>query len=185
MEEEKKDVVEEETKEESKEEKKEDSKLVKAFTDTKDDTSEFDKKDVEENVAMGVLSYIWILWLVPLLAAPSSKFAKYHANQGLILFIFEMVGGFVLGILTIIPYIGFVFWILLSIFELLCLILAILGIVNAVQGKAKELPLIGKWKLIDYTKVTPKEEAKEDAKEEPKEEEKTEEEPKAEEPKEE
>ena len=82
-----------------------------------------------------------------------------------------MLGGAVLGILTIIPYVGIVFWVLLSLFELLCLILAILGIVNAVQGKAKELPLIGKFKLIDYTKVEPEEKKEEEPKEEEKKEE--------------
>ena len=179
MEEEKKDILEEteeEKKEEEKEEKpkeekkEEDSKIVKAFTDTKDDTGEFDKKDIEDNSVMGLLAYIWILWIIPLLAAKNSKFAKYHANQGLILFIVEVLGGAVLGILTIIPYVGDVFWVLLSLFELLCLILAILGIVNAVQGKAKELPLIGKFKLIDYTKVEPEEKKEEEPKEEKKEE---------------
>ena len=119
---------------------------------------------------MGLLAYLWILWLIPLLAAKNSKFAKYHANQGLILFIVEVLGGTVLGILTIIPYVGFVFWILLSLFELLCLIFAVLGIVNAVQGKAKQLPLIGKFKLIDYTKVEPEEKKEEEAEEEKKEE---------------
>ena len=106
MEEEKKDILEEteeEKKEEEKEEKpeeekkEEDSKIVKAFTDTKDDTGEFDKKDIEDNSVMGLLAYIWILWLIPLLAAKNSKFAKFHANQGLILFILEVIGGAVFG----------------------------------------------------------------------------------------
>ena len=179
MEEEKKEVLEEteteakeeETKtEETKEEKKEESKFAKAFTDTKDETSSFDKKDIEENNVYALLSYIWILWLVPLLAAKNSKFAKYHANQGLVLFIVEMIAGIVFGALSYIPAIGFIFSILLGLFELLCLVLAILGIINAVQGQAKELPVIGKFKLIDYNKV---EEAP--AKEETKEEEKKEE----------
>ena len=169
MEEEKKETLEEteEVKEEPKEEKKEESKFTKAFTDTKDETSSFDKKDIEENNVLALLSYIWILWLIPLLAAKNSKFAKYHANQGLVLFIVEMIGAIVLGALSWIPTVGIVFSILLAIFELLCLILAILGIVNAVQGQAKELPLIGKFKLIDYTKV---EETKEEKVEEEKEE---------------
>lgn len=176
MEEEKKDVLEEQPEEkaseESKEEKKaEDSKFVKAFTDTKDSTSEFDKKDIEDNSVMGLLAYLWILWLVPLLAAKDSKFARFHANQGLVLFILEAIGGTVLGCLTWIPYVGIVFTILLSIFGLLCLILMIIGIINAVQGQAKELPLIGKIKLIDYNKVSEKEEPKEE-KEETKEEDK-------------
>lgn len=178
MEEEKKELNEEEVKEEKKEEteeKKEDSKFVKAFTETKDDTAEFDKKDIEENSVMALLSYIWILWLIPLLAAPKSKFARYHANQGLVLFILEMIIGVVFGSLSWIPTIGIVFTILLSLCELLCLVLAVIGIVNAVQGQAKELPLIGKFKLIDYNKL-PEDDAKEEKKEETEEKKESEEE---------
>lgn len=171
MEEEKKENLEEEQVEEKKEEKKEeDSKLVKAFTDTKDDTAEFDKKDIEDNSVMALLAYIWILWLIPLLAAKESKFARYHTNQGLVLFILEMIVGVVLGSLSWIPTIGIIFTILLSICELLCLILAVIGIINAVQGQAKELPLIGKFKLIDYNQVEKKAEEDKEAKEENKEE---------------
>ena len=178
MEEEKKEVLEEENKEEvkeepaeeKKEEPKEDSKLVKAFTETKDDTSEFDKKDIEDNSVMGLLAYIWILWLIPLLAAKNSKFAKFHANQGLILFILEVIGCAVFGpfiaIFADVPFLSTLFKILLSVFELLCLVLAVIGIVNAVQGQAKELPLIGKFKLIDYNKVEAEENKEEEKKEE-------------------
>ena len=181
MEEEKKEVLEEkeetkeeqeevkeekEEKEEAKEEKIEDSKLVKAFTDTKDSTGEFDKKDIEDNSVMGLLSYLWILWLIPLLAAKNSKFARFHANQGLVLFILEVLGGTVFGVLTRIDKIGGIFWALFGIFEFLCLILAVLGIVNSVQGQAKELPLIGKFKLLDYNKVTAEEKAEEEEKKE-------------------
>ena len=170
--EEKEEVKEEskEEKEEQKEEKKEDSKFVKAFTDTKDSTSEFDKKDIEDNSVMGLLAYIWILWLIPLLAAKNSKFAKFHANQGLILFILEVIGGAVFGpfiaIFAEVPFLSTLFKILLSVFELFCLILAVLGIVNAVQGQAKELPFIGKFKLLDYNKVEAEENKEEEKKEE-------------------
>lgn len=48
-----------------------------------DTTSASSTSDQNDKI-FGVLAYIGILWLVPLLAAPKSKFAKYHANQGLV-----------------------------------------------------------------------------------------------------
>ncbi|MFH1425871.1 MAG: DUF4870 domain-containing protein [Candidatus Kerfeldbacteria bacterium] len=92
--------------------------------------------DAEENKMMAVLAYIGILVLVPLLAAKDSKFAQYHAKQGLALFIAEVV----IGLVGIIPFIG---WLVMFVGFLACLVLAIMGIMNALNGKEKELPLLG------------------------------------------
>lgn len=118
------------------------------FNDTKDDTSAFDPADIESNKAMGILSYLSWLVLIPLIAAPKSPFARFHANQGLILAIIEIAFGIVLGALSLIPVIGIVFNIILSLLWLVFLLFTILGIVNAANGKAKELPVIGKIRLI-------------------------------------
>ncbi len=47
--------------------------------------------DVEANRFMAALSYVWILCLIPLLLRRQSKFAQFHAKQGLILFIFGII----------------------------------------------------------------------------------------------
>ena len=107
-----------------------------------------DPADVEKNKVTGVLSYLWILWLVPLLAAKDSAFAKYHCNQGLVLFIVSIAAwivNFILDmILVFIPVLGWILMILLH-FGLIIgiLVLAIMGIINAVNGVCKPLPLIG------------------------------------------
>lgn len=92
----------------------------------------------ENDKLYGVLAYIGILFLVPLLAAKDSKFAMYHANQGLVLFIFEVVVGVVGGIL---PFVGW--FLIVPIGSLVGLIFAIMGIINAAKGEMKPLPLIG------------------------------------------
>ena len=107
------------------------------LNNTPDTTAEFDAKDISDNKVMAVLAYLSILVLIPLFAAKDSKFARYHTNQGLILFIVDII----VSALTFIPVIG---WLL----SLATLVLTIIGIVNAAQGKAKELPLIGKFKLL-------------------------------------
>ena len=102
-------------------------------------------KDITDNKVMAVLAYIGILFLIPLLAAPNSRFARFHANQGLVLFLAEVVLGAAGGVLGLIPFVG---WIISSAIGIVCLAFMIIGIVNAANGKAKELPLIGSFKLI-------------------------------------
>ena len=118
------------------------------LTNTKDTTSEFDQNDVEQNKVMAILAYISILVLIPLFAAKESKFARYHTNQGLILCICEIIVWVIFSILGIIPFIGIIFRILNVVISLGFLALAILGIINAANGKAKELPLIGKFTIL-------------------------------------
>ena len=120
------------------------------------DTSEAD--DARNNKAMGVLAYLGILVLVPIFAAKESKFARYHANQGLVLALaeiaFAIVYSILTGILTAI-LLGTGAWglwsvitTLLGLVWLVFLALAIIGIVNAVNGKMKDLPVIGKIRIL-------------------------------------
>lgn len=104
-------------------------------------TPQPNKEDVEKNKAMAVIAYI--IFFIPLLAARDSKFAMYHANQGLNLFLLAVVGNIVLGV---IPFLG---WFLMAtIFPIVIFVFVILGIVNASKGEMKPLPLIGKFELI-------------------------------------
>ncbi|WP_181349671.1 DUF4870 domain-containing protein [Thalassobacillus sp. CUG 92003] len=98
-------------------------------------------QDAEDNKGMGILAYI--IFFIPLLAAKESKFAMYHANQGLLLLL-TAVGVNVVG--TIIPIIGWLF--ILPFGNLLVFILAIIGIISAAKGEMKPLPVIGKYTLI-------------------------------------
>ena len=107
----------------------------------RDTTADFAKNDIEKNKFYALVSYIGILWLIPLLAARDSKFAQFHANQGILLTIL----GAISGIIAFIPFIGgIVAWIL----GIACTALMIIGALNCVQGKARELPFIGSYRLI-------------------------------------
>ena len=116
-------------------------------------TQMFDPNDVQQNKVLSVFAYLGILFLIPLLAVPNSRFARFHVNQGLVLFLFDIASGIIVGIVSAIfiwtPIVGsIIIWLISSIFTIGALILTILGIMNAATGKAKELPLIGKIKLI-------------------------------------
>ena len=117
------------------------SEQLNKLNDTPDSTASFDSADIEANKVLALLSYLGILFLVPLIAAKDSKFARFHANQGLVMFIFELI----LGVVSSIPVIGLIVG---AVGYLVTVVFIILGIVNAAGGKAKELPLIGKFKLL-------------------------------------
>lgn len=102
-----------------------------------------ERTDAADNKAMAILAYI--LFFVPLLAAKQSKFAMYHANQGLILFLTAVAVNIVS---SIIPIIG---WLLIGpLANLGLFILAIVGILNAAGGRWNPLPLIGGVRIINY-----------------------------------
>lgn len=85
-------------------------------------------------------------------SAKGSKFARFHANQGLTLFIACVAWSIVYSILNwIILAISWRLYFISSIIGLLSLVfllLAVIGIINAANGKAKELPVIGKFKFL-------------------------------------
>lgn len=102
---------------------------------------EVDPSDIEKNKIMAILAYI--IFFIPLLASKESKFAMYHANQGLILFLAAVIIN-VVG--AVIPIIGWL--IIIPLGNLAVLVGAILGIVKAAGGKVAPLPLIGKYNLL-------------------------------------
>lgn len=111
------------------------------------------QQDVEQNKVMAVLAYFGILVLIPILAAKESKFARFHANQGLILLITGVAYSiFVQVIIKIVAFISYalagIVGIALGLAWLLLLVLAIIGIINAVKGEFKQLPLIGQFQIL-------------------------------------
>lgn len=118
------------------------------MNNTKDYTAEYDKNDIEQNKVMAILAYLGWLVLIPLFAAKESKYARFHVNQGLILAIVETVVMIVLSILTLIPVIRWIFYIVEAVAGIVFLVMWIIGIMNAANGRAKELPVIGSFKLL-------------------------------------
>ncbi|MDD3920128.1 MAG: DUF4870 domain-containing protein, partial [Eubacteriales bacterium] len=128
------------------------SAAVQDFNNTADTTGSYDQADVQQNKAMAILAYFGPLVLIPLFAAKDSRFARFHANQGLVLCIAEIAYGIIYSIISAILMaiswrLAFILTIL-SLVYILFTVLAILGIINAANGKAKELPLIGKIRII-------------------------------------
>lgn len=88
-----------------------------------------------KNIGMGVLCYLGILVLIPLLTdAKNDPFVKFHIKQGIVLLIVDIIVSFI----TWIPFIG---WIL----GLALFVLWIIGLVNVIGGKEEKLPIIGQF----------------------------------------
>lgn len=123
--------------------------------DSDDLTGMFDTNDIQQNQALTMVGYIPLLFLIPLLAASTSKYAKFHANQGLILTIFAFVSAVIDKLIDFIigwiPVIGGIVSTVVSVaLGVAVLAYIVIGIVNAAQGKAKKLPVIGE--LLDIIK---------------------------------
>lgn len=128
------------------------SQKIQNLNNTADTTADFDANDINSNKAMAILAYFGPLVLIPIFATKQSKFARYHSNQGLVLLIASILYGIAYSILSsIILAISWRLYFIVSIIGLVSIvitILAIIGIINAATGKAKELPLIGKFKIL-------------------------------------
>ena len=109
--------------------------------DGADYTAQFAPADIEANKIMAVLAYI--LFLIPLLAAKESPYAKYHTNQGLLVCL-AAIAVSIVG--SIIPILGW--FIILPVGSIIVAVLGIIGIINAWKGTAKDLPIIGKIRII-------------------------------------
>ncbi|TSC84879.1 MAG: hypothetical protein G01um101413_263 [Parcubacteria group bacterium Gr01-1014_13] len=91
----------------------------------------------KHSTLMAVLAYV--LFFIPLLTdAKNDPFVKFHVKQGLVLFIACLAT----GIIVRMPVIG---WILIAPLNIFLLILWIIGVLNALGGKQKPLPVIGQY----------------------------------------
>ena len=111
------------------------------------------KKDAEDNKIMGILAYLGILVLVPIFAAKESRFARFHANQGLVLLIALIVVYIAIMVLGIVlAFVSTTLALLTSLLSLVVwigwLVFVIIGIINAAKGEMKELPIIGKYTIL-------------------------------------
>ena len=87
---------------------------------------------------MSILAYIGPLVIVSFIIAKEDPHVKFHIKQGGVLFAIEILA-WLLGMIF------FVLAPLLLIVNLATLVLSIVGIVHAVNGAEKELPIVGPY----------------------------------------
>ena len=89
-------------------------------------------------IIMGVISYLWILFIIPLLAMRKDELVHFHAKQGLVLFLSSIA----VSIFTVIPYVG---WTVGPVLHLVLLVFWVIAIVHALLRKKWKMPLLGTW----------------------------------------
>lgn len=113
---------------------------------------EYSSQDIQQSKLFAIFSYIGILFIIPLLFCRNSRFARFHTNQGLILFIAEFLFNLSLRILHFVNRISLIHfsWLisLLNVFSIVFLVLSIWGIINVCTGKAVKLPILGEIILL-------------------------------------
>jgi len=75
----------------------------------------------------GLLSYFWVFSIIALIIKKNNGFVRFHASQGLLLFVISLAG--------IIPGLG-------QLLMLAICVVAIIGMVKAYGGDKWELPLL-------------------------------------------
>lgn len=114
--------------------------------------SNFNEQDIESNKWIALIAYLSILSLVTAIIAPNSKYARYHANQGICLLIAEVIFGIVkVLVCTILGWIPLFGWIVIIVFNLagnLFLVLSVLGMVHVIRGEVKPIPIIGRFQIL-------------------------------------
>lgn len=119
-------------------------------------TGGFDYSDLNSsNKWCYALAYLWILFFLPLVVCPDSRVGRFHANQGLLLFIVStgcgLIAGF-LGLFGAIPVLGAILGTIGGIIGWAAGVIHLAGfiyaLVNILNNLAVELPVIGKYRLI-------------------------------------
>lgn len=136
------------------------SPVKKLFFATKDETEKYNKTDIEENCHFALISYLMYFFFVPMIVKPYSEYLRFHGNQGLNLVLFstglEIVNviinciiGAVCTVDGVLNNVGVILTVIITmLINIVILIWIAIGIANAVKGKARELPVIGKFRIL-------------------------------------
>jgi len=101
----------------------------------------YQTSDVKQHKLLAVLAYL--LFFVPLIVGKRSRFAMYHCNQGLVLFLTFLACNIMLGMIS------FIGWLLVPLANMAVLFLMIVGMLNAAGGLMRPLPVIGKINILN------------------------------------
>lgn len=110
----------------------------------------FDVRDFEKNRLFGALGYV--AFFVPLFARPASRFGRFCANQGLLLWIAAAAVLLAFGVLNLllgwIPLLGWLIRFARGVALLIVFAAALYYGYKAYKGKPERLPYVGGVELL-------------------------------------
>ena len=102
---------------------------------TAETTNRLQENNLKSRI-LAALSYLSILFVLPCFICPEDQFAKFHAKQGIALFVLSIIA----AVSSRIPILGWLIYGGLGVLRVICIIK---GISNALSNKTEPLPLIG------------------------------------------
>lgn len=81
---------------------------------------------------IALVSYLSILFLIPLNLCKKDEFIQYHAKQGMMLFVLAIALTFTFWV----PILAWVCW-------LAFLVIWVTGVINVLSGKTEPVPVVG------------------------------------------
>lgn len=96
--------------------------------------------DAKDGKVCAILAYllIGIIWYFVDEKMKKNTFANFHVKQALVLLIVSLAGSIVLGMTFILAW-------LIPLWQIVVLVMMIIGMINANNEQKKELPIIGKF----------------------------------------
>lgn len=95
------------------------------------------EEEIVDGAPFAALSYVFFLWIFVYIFKKENEFARFHARQGIVIFIGEII----FAVLSLLPWIGKVFYV---IGLLLFLVVSIYGINCALSGRMIRIPGVSK-----------------------------------------
>lgn len=107
--------------------------------------------EITRDKILSILSYFSICFIIPLIISNCNKIAKFHAKQGLVLFLYNLLGNIIIMFLSFNIFTNGIFIMLITaIFSLSVFIFSLIGVYNAALLKKNKLPIIGAFsKMFD------------------------------------
>lgn len=87
---------------------------------------------------LAAMSYFGVLCLVPLVLNRDDPYVRFHARQGVVLWMWEVLAIYTL----LLPGVGKLFFRFSSV---TCLLLSVVGVVAVLLGRAWKFPVVGNW----------------------------------------
>jgi uncharacterized membrane protein len=125
-----------------------------------DDEETPEEKDRREHRSVAMAAYIF--FLIPVLVAPKSRFARFHANQALTVFLAAALWMMVLCVYSVVTAFGptiealwlplamvkMVYWLVMVCWFFGLAGLIVKGVINAADSQEEPLPVIGGIRLL-------------------------------------
>lgn len=93
-----------------------------------------DNSPHSHELKLAALSYMFVLVFIPYFSPKKSKFVRFHAHQGLMLFVVQVLA----GLISWFPFFG-------QALALLLFFTSVVGIIKTLNGIWWEIPLIFEW----------------------------------------